>query len=71
MSAALGVYTIVDRRTDEQPDKKSLWLNVGIAFVNRDGSINVRLNALPVNGGLHIRPFSGGGEGPTGEPEDL
>jgi hypothetical protein len=58
MSDTLGVYTIVDRKTDEHPDRKNLWIHIGIAFVNRDGSINVRLNALPVNGTLHIRPLA-------------
>jgi hypothetical protein len=58
MSDTLGVYTIVDRKTEEDPDRKSLWVHIGIAFVNRDGSINARLNALPVNGTVHIRPLS-------------
>jgi len=59
MSEALGVYAIVDRKTEENPDRKNIWIHIGMAFVNRDGSINVRLNALPVNGTLHIRPLSG------------
>ena len=29
--------------------------NIGVAFENRDRSINVILDALPVNGKLHIR----------------
>ena len=45
------VYTIVEREKDGQ----SFWLRVGIAFVNRDGSLNVRLDATPVNGRLQIR----------------
>jgi hypothetical protein len=44
------VYTIVDRE-----GKDSIWIEVGIAFDNKDGSMNVHLNALPVNGKLHIR----------------
>jgi hypothetical protein len=35
--------------------KKSIWMKVGTAFVNKDGSINVLLDALPVDGRLHIR----------------
>ena len=58
MSETLGVYTIVDRKNDEQPERKTLWIHIGIAFINRDGSVNVRLNALPVNGTLHIRPMA-------------
>ncbi len=33
------------------------WTRVGVAFVNSDGSINVRLEAMPVNGELHIRDY--------------
>jgi hypothetical protein len=43
------VYSIVER------NNKKHWLRVGIAFVNRDGSLNVRLDAVPINGQLHIR----------------
>ena len=31
------------------------WTKIGIAFVNRDESINVILDALPLNGRIHIR----------------
>jgi len=55
MSHIKGVYTIVERQTDEHPERKNLWIQIGIAFVNRDDSLNVRLNAFPVNGQLHIR----------------
>jgi hypothetical protein len=30
-------------------------VRIGAAFVNRDGSLHVRLDAMPVNGKLHIR----------------
>jgi len=30
---------------------------VGAAFVNRDGSLSVRLDAMPVNGKLQIRDY--------------
>ncbi len=30
-------------------------MRIGIAFENRDGSFNVKLDALPVNGTIHIR----------------
>lgn len=35
--------------------KKSLWIRVGSAFVNKDGSINTILDLLPIDGRLHIR----------------
>lgn len=44
------VYTIV-----ENDSGKDFWIRVGVAFQNKDGSLNVRLNCLPVNGTLHIR----------------
>lgn len=48
---SLRVYTIVERGED----KKDLWLRIGTAFTNKDGSLNVLLNALPLDGKLHIR----------------
>jgi hypothetical protein len=46
-----GVYTIVRRPGLQKP----LWLRIGAAFVNHDQSLNLKLDALPVNGELHIR----------------
>lgn len=43
------VYTVVER------NNRSFWRRIGTAFVNRDGSWNVLLDAFPVNGTLHIR----------------
>jgi len=34
---------------------KSYWNRIGVAFVNNDGSINVKLDAYPVNGELQLR----------------
>jgi hypothetical protein len=38
----LAVYAILDR------NGKSFWMKVGAAFANRDGSININLDAVPV-----------------------
>ena len=57
-----AVYTVVERE-----GKKPIWLRLGIAFVNRDLSINVVLDALPVTGKLHIRDFPPREGGETGE----
>jgi hypothetical protein len=46
-----AVYTIVERPGHE----KKLWLRIGTARVNRDLSINVKLDAHPANNQLHIR----------------
>lgn len=51
--APLVVYTIVTR----ERDSRKFWVRVGTAFKNRDGSINVILDAVPTNGTLHIRPL--------------
>ena len=53
-----AVYTIVER-----PNAKARWVRIGIGFVNHDGSVNVRLDAMPVNGTLHIRDHRRRGEG--------
>lgn len=34
---------------------KTYWMKIGSAFVNRDGSTNVYLDALPANRRLQIR----------------
>lgn len=39
----------------EGSDKRSFWTKVGVAFVNRDGSLSVQLSAIPMNGRLQIR----------------
>lgn len=52
-----AVYTIVDRNGSD----KKFWIRIGTAFVNHDQSLNVRLDATPTNGQLHIReaePFN-------------
>jgi len=47
----MTVYTIVEKPGREKP----FWVKVGACFTNRDGSLNVFLDALPANGKLHIR----------------
>jgi hypothetical protein len=47
------VYTIVERE-----NKKPIWIRIGAAFVNRDQSMNVMLDAHPQNGKLHIRDYA-------------
>ena len=48
-----AVYAIVERE-----GAKARWIRVGIAFTNRDGSLNLILDAVPVNGRLHVREFT-------------
>jgi hypothetical protein len=48
------VYTIAER-PQGSPEGKDRWTKIGIGFVNRDNSINVVLDAIPLNGRLQIR----------------
>lgn len=36
-------------------DEKTVWRRVGTGYLNRDGSYNLVLDALPVSGKLHMR----------------
>jgi hypothetical protein len=45
------VYVITKR------NERSFWNRIGVAFVNSDGSVNVKLEALPVSGELQIRDY--------------
>ena len=38
-------------------DGKTFWQRLGVAFVNRDESLNVYLDGLPVNGKLQLRDW--------------
>lgn len=46
-----SVYTIVDR------GGKSFWVRIGVGYTNRDGSLNLKLDAIPVNATLHVRDW--------------
>ncbi len=45
------VYVINER------DGRNYWTRIGAAFVNRDGSLNVKLEAAPVSGEMQIRDY--------------
>ncbi len=45
------VYVITER------SGKHFWNRVGVAFVNQDGSLNVKLDAVPITGELQIRDY--------------
>lgn len=44
-------YVVTQRGTQKY------WTRIGVAFVNRDGSINVKLEAVPVSGEIHVRDY--------------
>lgn len=45
------VYAITERNS------RSFWTRIGVAFTNSDGSINVKLDSVPINGELQIREY--------------
>ena len=55
-----SVFTITER------NGRSFWTRVGVGFVNNDGSLNLRLDAIPLNGNLQVREYDAAREG-TGE----
>ncbi len=50
------VYAITER------GEKSFWTRIGVAYTNRDSSITVKLDALPISGTLQIRDEESRGE---------
>jgi hypothetical protein len=44
----------------------SIWVRAGAAFVNKDGSLNVFLDVLPLDGKLHVREAGEKREGVPG-----
>jgi len=49
------VFHIVEKASEGEEPAKSIWTKIGVAFVNRDQSLNVLLDMLPLNGKIHIR----------------
>jgi hypothetical protein len=68
-----AVFAVVERGAG-----KSYWTRVGVGFVNRDGSITLKLDAIPINGTLQVREWESREDGarrgndrpvdPEGEP---
>lgn len=36
-------------------ERTTVWIKAGSAWINRDGSMNVYLDVLPLDGRLHVR----------------
>lgn len=52
MSVKIKDVFVISEREDEAGP---YWSKVGVAFVNKDNSLNVILDAVPIAGKLHIR----------------
>ena len=53
------VYAIYESKNEGR--ERSRWVRFGVAFENRDHSINVLLDAIPLSGRLQIRNREGDG----------
>ena len=47
----LAAFQIIERKGYDRP----FWNRIGSAFINRDGSINVFLDSLPLQGKIQLR----------------
>lgn len=36
---------------------KSYWTRIGVGFVNADGSVTMKLDAIPVSGSMQLRDY--------------
>lgn len=45
------VYVISER------GGRKFWNRIGVAFINADGSMNVKLEAIPVSGEMQVRDY--------------
>jgi hypothetical protein len=51
-----AVWTIVERGQGNGMTK-SYWTRVGVGFVNKDGSITLKLDCIPISGTLQVREW--------------
>ncbi|MBN2717873.1 MAG: hypothetical protein JXX14_18640 [Deltaproteobacteria bacterium] len=49
------IFSIVEKPGND----KNLWLDIGVGRLNRDDSITCKLDCLPLNGVIQIRPHDG------------
>jgi len=52
----LTVFSIRNIEGSRAGEKGTIWVRAGRAFVNSDGSLNLILDVLPMDGRLHVRP---------------
>lgn len=42
-------------KTIAEVDGRTRWYNIGVGFENKDGSFNLYLHAVPINGKIHMK----------------
>lgn len=52
------VFSIKETREGKEGARSTVWVKAGSAWINRDGSMNVYLDVLPLDGKLHVREYS-------------
>lgn len=55
-------FQVFSIRESSGQGEKATWIRAGNAHVNRDGSVNVYLDVLPLDGKLHLREPKQDGE---------
>lgn len=68
-------YAVFSLNHDERR-KTTIWVRAGNAWVNKDGSLNLYLDVLPLEGRLHVREAGDPrhtmtGDGPAAQVEPL
>ena len=49
------IYDVFTVTESGKEDAKDRWRQLGVGFLNRDESLNLILDGIPVNGRLHVR----------------
>jgi hypothetical protein len=61
------VFSIKEGR-EKDGRGNGVWVRAGSAWVNRDGSMNVYLDVLPLDGKLHVREAADKRDSPEVQP---
>jgi hypothetical protein len=48
------IYSIVEKPGNE----RNIWLDIGVGRLNRDDSITCKLDCIPINGVIQVRPYN-------------
>ena len=56
------IFSIVEKPGQD----RNIWLDIGVGRLNRDDSITCKLDCMPLNGVIQIRPHDGKRNGHAG-----